>query len=48
MGPRRALLLPGPRKQPSMEEQQRGHKKKKEFWPRVGTERERQRIEGVD
>lgn len=26
---------PGPREQPSMEEQRRGHKLKKELWPRV-------------
>lgn len=36
MGPGRARLLPRPREQPSMEEQQRGHKLKKEFWLRVG------------
>lgn len=54
MGPGRAQLLPRPRRQPSVEEQQRGHKK--ELWPRVGqrggeqrgrscTEREEESVE---
>lgn len=46
MQPGHAPLLPRPRQQPSMEEQQKGHKLKKET--EVGTERERRGMERVE